>query len=96
MRQRAKVDANQKEIVKALEEYGATVLHLHQVGKGCPDIAVGWRGVNYFFEIKDGAKFKSERKLTADEKRWHETWRGTVHVIESKEQALMAIGAIFQ
>ncbi len=94
VRQSARVDANQPEIVQALEKAGATVLHLHQLGKGAPDIAVGWRGLTYLFEIKDGAKVASKRRLTDDELRWHLFWRGHVEIAESVDDALRKIGAI--
>lgn len=44
------VDANQPEIVAALHAVGATVQHLHEVGHGCPDILVGFRGKNYLID----------------------------------------------
>lgn len=47
-----RVDANQRSIVADLRAIGATVEDLHEVGDGCPDIAVGFRGQNYLFEIK--------------------------------------------
>ena len=47
-----RVDMNQPEIVADLRGIGATVQHLHMVGKGCPDILVGFRGNNWLFEIK--------------------------------------------
>ena len=94
MRVAAKVDANQPEIVHALEQVGATVLYLHQLGKGAPDIAVGWCGRNYLFEIKDGTKPPSKRLLTIYEERWHMRWHGHVEIIESVEDALRKIGAI--
>ena len=94
MRTAARVDANQKEIVQALVQVGASVLHMHQLGKGAPDIAVGWRGLTYFFEIKDGAKPPSQRRLTDDEQHWHLFWRGHVEIVESVDEALRKIGAI--
>lgn len=89
----AKVDANQPEIVKALRGAGATVQHLHKVGQGCPDICVGWRGVNFMIEIKDGSKPPSARKLTDAQEVWHGGWKGQVAVVATPEQALAAIGA---
>lgn len=89
-----RVDVNQVAIVSALRQVGATVQVLSAVGKGCPDIAVGFRGTNYFFEIKDGEKVRSKRALTGDERIWHETWRGHVAIVESAEDALTQIGAI--
>ena len=78
-----RVDANQSEIVKVFRSFGYTVQTLHTVGKGCPDILVGNAGGNFLVEIKDGSKFPSQRKLTPDEKEWHENWRGQVVIIES-------------
>lgn len=88
MRRRARVDANQPAIVKALRGAGCSVLHLHELGHGRPDICVGLRGINYLFEIKDPTKPKNQRELTDDEKAIHYTWRGQINVIESAEDAL--------
>ena len=84
----ARVDANQAVIVAALRKLGATVLHLHQLGKGAPDLAVGYEGRNYFLELKDGSKPPSARKLTPDEAKFHAEWRGQVAVIESVDEAI--------
>ena len=35
-----RVDANQRTIVRALRSLGFSVLHLHAVGRGCPDLLV--------------------------------------------------------
>lgn len=86
-----RIDANQPAIVKALRKLGASVQTLHEVGKGCPDIAVGFRGANYLIEIKDGTKPPRKRKLTDDEQEWHAKWNGTVYVVESIEQAMEVI-----
>lgn len=91
MRIAAKIDANQPEIVKALRKIGCTVEILSAVGKGCPDIIVGFRNMNIFMEIKDGSKPKSARKLTPDQVKWHSEWRGVVHVVESVDDALKVI-----
>lgn len=89
-----RVDANQEEIIRALRQSGATVQPLHMVGDGCPDLAVGLRGLNFFLEVKDGAKPPSARQLTRDERAWHEGWRGSVVVVSSVDEALRAVGAI--
>ena len=76
-----KVDANQKQIVDALRKIqGVTVFSTHTVGKGVPDIVVGYCGSNYLFEIKDGAKPSSQQKLTPMEVTFFETWKGQVKV----------------
>jgi hypothetical protein len=76
----AKIDSNQGAVVKAFRQIGASVQVLSQVGKGCPDVLVGFRGVNVLVEIKDGGKVPSARKLTADQVKWHESWAGQVCV----------------
>ena len=88
----AKADANQPEIVAALRAVGASVLHIHMVPK-CADIVVGYRGLNYILEIKDGAKPPSARKLTEGEQEFQDGWRGSVHTVINIGEALAAIGA---
>jgi hypothetical protein len=92
MRRAAAVDANQPEIVAALRKVGATVEILSGVGKGCPDLLVGYKKRNYLMEVKDGDKVPSARRLTSDEREWHDEWRGDVLIVESIDQALAAIG----
>lgn len=87
-----KVDANQQEIISALRAIGCTVLPLHTVGSGCPDLLVGRCGVNYLLEIKDGKKPPSCRKLTKDQVDFHAMWRGQVAVVTSVNEAFKAVG----
>jgi hypothetical protein len=94
MRQAARIDANQNEIVQALRDVGASVAITSMVGAGFPDIVVGYRGQNYMIEIKDGSKSPSRRKLTPDEKEFHDLWRGTVIVVNNINEVLEAVGAI--
>jgi hypothetical protein len=88
MRRAAKVDDNQVELVASMRKIGAKVFHTHQVGKGFPDLVVAYRGVNYLVEVKDPAKFPSERKLTKDEKKFFDSWAGPVFVAETIEHFL--------
>ena len=88
MRRAAKVDDNQREIVAALRSHGATVIHLHAVGKGCPDILVGYRNENYLMEIKDGEKSKGAQKLTPDQVVFFSTFQGRANVVNSITVAL--------
>lgn len=83
-----KVDSNQTRVVKALRELGATVQHLHAVGKGCPDLLVGYKGGNYLLEVKDGEKAESQRKLTPDQVIWHYDWKGQVAIVTSPRDAI--------
>lgn len=94
MRRRGRTDGNQVEIVRALRAVGATVQSLADIGKGCPDLLVGFRGDTYLLEVKDGSKVPSARKLTEDEERWHKEWHGdNLHTVNSLEEALLAVGA---
>jgi len=85
------VDANQPEIVAALRAVGATVQHLHEVGRGCPDILVGFRQRNYLLEIKNCLR---DWKLTPAEEIWLVQWRGQACVVETADEALRAVGAV--
>lgn len=89
-----RVDANQASIVAAFRAHGASVQHLHAVGKGCPDILVGYRGVNYLVEIKDGDKPPSQRRLTNDEETWHSAWRGQVGIVYDISGVIQIIKAM--
>jgi soluble P-type ATPase len=91
VRRAAKVDRNQAEIVAALRKIGCKVQSLAAVGDGVPDLLV-WRPSAQklsLLECKDGAKRPSERRLTADQERFHADW--PVTVVESVEQAIEAV-----
>jgi hypothetical protein len=91
MRRAARIDANQTQIVSALRSVGASVELLSAVGKGCPDLMVGYRGLNILMEVKDGNKPPSERKLTSDQIVWHSNWKGVVFLVTSVQDALDAL-----
>lgn len=67
---------------------GWSVLHTHTIGKGAPDIIIGKNMINILVEIKDGTKPPSARRLTPDEIKFHEAWRGKIVVVESLEDVL--------
>ena len=91
MRRAAKIDSNQNEIVEALRRCGASVLITSQL-KNCFDILVGYNGINYIVEIKDGKKPPSQRKLTEGEIKFMENWKGgKYYIIESIEDAFEMI-----
>ena len=89
----ARTDRNQSEIVSAFRRAGATVQPLHQVGRGCPDLLVGFSGLNLLVEVKNPDKPPSARQLTEDQVRWHESWRGQVAVIECPDAAIAILQA---
>ena len=86
MRRRAKVDANQAQIVQALRKVGATVLHLHPLGRGAPDILAGYRGRNILMEIKS-----AKGKLTPQEAEFMWGWKGQYCEVRTVQEALLAI-----
>ena len=89
MRRAANVDANQAEIVEKLRKCGVSVQHLHSVGSGCPDLLVGWRGVNILLEIKSD---KTPTKKCQTE--WHLKWAGQSAVVRSFQEAMDVICAV--
>jgi hypothetical protein len=90
-----RVDDNHVAVVKALRQAGATVQSLAGVGKGVPDLLVGIRGKTALFEVKDGAKVPSARKLTDDQLKWHAAWQGgTLAVVDGPEAALRMLAVM--
>lgn len=78
-----RVDSNQKDVVTALRAEGYSVQHLHSVGAGCPDILVGYAGINVLIEIKEG-----DGKLTPAQVVWHSDWQGQVSIAKDKQEAI--------
>jgi hypothetical protein len=85
-----RVDANQSTIVKELRKLGAVVQSIADLGAGAPDLLVAYKGRNWLFEVKDWRQPPSKRRLTPQEKQWHQLWQtaGQVSVIETTEDAL--------
>ena len=84
-----KTDKNQAEIVNVLRAIGATVIDLHMVGRGCPDLLVGFRGENHLFEIKNGWK----GRLTPMQKELFKTWTGDkIKIIRNIGDAFKVLG----
>lgn len=85
MRRAAKVDGTQPAIVDALRKVGAWVLHLHQVGQGCPDLLIWNRGKYLLVECKSGGKLnKQQVEFIAQ-------CPGEVAVVRTPEEALRAV-----
>lgn len=90
---RAAADGNQPDIIKALRGAGATVTACHAVGKGFPDLVVGFRGANYLIEVKDPSQPKHRHDLTPQQVKWHGEWQGQVAKVFTANEALRVIGA---
>ena len=91
----AKIDANHEAVVLALRAAGATVQSLAGVGKGVPDLLVGYQGQTLLMEVKDGFKPPSKRALNEDQLRWHGNWNGgALAVVDSPDGALRILGVL--
>ena len=67
-------DANEREIIDALQALGCKV---RQIGPAGPlDLVVGFRGRTTHLEVKDGRKPPSDRQLTEREKAFLSGWTG--------------------
>jgi len=77
-----KVDKNQPEIVKKLRDLGISVY------LDVDDILVGYKGLNYWYEIKVSEKAEikpSQHKLLAE-------WKGHYKIVWSLEMILEDLG----
>ena len=80
-----KVDKNQKDVVKALRDYGADVFLLHTVGGGIPDLLVCYEEQTILIEVKDG----EDKKLTPLQITLFANWKGgPLHRVNSVQEAI--------
>jgi len=87
MKRFGRVDKNQKEIVDALREAGASVQSLATVGGGCIDLLVGFDKQTFIMEIK-----KPRGTFTQEQMKWFKDWNGSeIHIVLSKYDALKVI-----
>lgn len=89
MRRAARVDDNQSDIVDALRDVPGCWVEI--IGRPV-DLLVGFQGINYLMEVKDGSKSPSRRKLTPAQKTFWEKWTGQKAKVETPEEALAIIG----
>ena len=82
MKYRAKVDANQREIVDTFRKHGLSVEDLSRVGGGVPDLMVSRSGFTILVEVVGPDKLKKykPRGLMPNQEEWHESWQGEVYV----------------
>lgn len=97
---RARRDASHAAIVAGLRAYGCSVLELHAVGSGCPDLLVGARRGDFLVEVKTpgsayARKPSGKRQLPTAEKQalFRARWRGhPVAIVTTLNEALAAVG----
>jgi hypothetical protein len=81
MRTRARVDANQPEIVEAFRAMGCDVLHTHQLGKGAPDLVVSYSGISLMVECK-----AEKGKLTKAQETLYSTLRTRPRLVRNVDE----------
>ena len=88
MRHALRIDANQAQVISALQAAGAIVEIIGQP----VDLLVGYQGKFMLVEIKDGAKVKSAQKTTAVQDKFFAKFEGYPHaLVNSPESALRAL-----
>lgn len=71
---------------------GVSVAVTSSLGSGFTDIVVGFKKKNFLIELKDGAKSASRKKLTEDEQKFRDNWKGQYDVCESADEVLKLLG----
>lgn len=88
-----RTDANHKDITKFFRDCGAYVIDLSRVGKGCPDLCIGYGGLTVLVEIKSSEK----AKYTEDQEFFLQGWQGgavcRIHDIEGAQTLIGLIDA---
>ena len=93
-----RVDDNHREVVDEFRATmkEATLFDLSGAGGGITDCIVGWRGMNFLFEIKDPSKSPSRRKLTPAQIKFHGEWQGQKSVVLSAAEMCAEIAREMQ
>lgn len=87
IRTAARKDANHNEIAALYEKLGFSVLDISQL-KNCADLVVCKWDITDVVEVKDGKKPPSKKQLTDGEKKFHDTWKGFVRIVECEQDVL--------
>jgi hypothetical protein len=89
-----KKDLNHAGIVKELKQIpGISVLDISSLGKGCGDILVGYRNLNFLFEIKQPSQ---KNKFTKAEKYFHLIWNGQIATVTSSQEIINILNSFFK
>jgi hypothetical protein len=84
-----RTDNNQSAIIQALRDIGCSVQDLSQLGRGCPDLLIGFRMRNFLLEIKNCEDHAP--RLTDCEERWIKAWAGQVAVVTNVADAIAIV-----
>jgi hypothetical protein len=80
-------DANEADIVDALEAIGCTVERMDTP----VDLLVGYRALNFLLEVKDGDKPPSRRRRTDVQRDFFKRWAGQVRIVKTPEEAIQVV-----
>ena len=86
-----RIDANQPEVISALQASGWRVVTTSHIGDGFADLIACRRGIVAFVEVKDGSKPPSAQKLTPKEVRFRELVESAgmpYRIVRTVEEAL--------
>jgi Holliday junction resolvase len=78
LRIRAKTDANHAEVMGAFRSMGFSVVSLHQLGGGVPDLLISRNEKTALVEVKRDRK----AKLTDDQVQFKAGWRGLLYRVD--------------
>jgi len=92
MRYARTVDTNQTEIVNTLRQLGCSVAVTSAVGKGFPDLVVGYAGRTLLVEVKAGKHWH----YTADQLAFKSTWNGNYFTVQTREDCVALINNILK
>ena len=82
-----RADTNQFEIIGYIQTIPGVSYKITSQTDNFVDLVVGWRGVNYLWEIKT-----LKGKLSKSQKQFHQSWSGTITVIRTIDDVNRALG----
>jgi hypothetical protein len=74
----ARIDANQDEIMDALQALGVWCWDIHWVGRGVPDLLCSYQGLTFLCEVKT-----PKAKMTLAEVRFAREFPGDLYVVRT-------------
>ena len=92
MRARPRKDANHTDIVGTFRACHCSVLDTASLGNGAPDLVVALNSkTTILIEIKDGTKPPGQRKLTPDEEKFKDNWKGDYRIVTSVDDVIQLL-----
>lgn len=82
--QAKRVDNNHSEIIEQAKKLGMSVQSLHTIGKDCPDVLLGYAGINILCEIKSG-----KNDLSDGQQKYHDEWQGQIATVRSIDDVVI-------